>query len=424
VFFLSSIKKTRMFKFQVRYLRKNASILVFITSLALLTIAFQIFSSNNTNMLPGRLEMNDVRSSTDNDFGTVNTKPGNQTPLKNGKKYFFVSFRVRESNKLVFSLPQIMYAGYANRVYNILSSLTIALVTNRDCYISCDGLQDYVDYIDLPVVNGYFDYEQGAFESSKPEYSWSKERNSSGLMTTTIDDTPHLIKFSFNVAYFFEVSSNPKYYNKLLEAEMVSMQAIENALGLNNKTEKEKVDALLQVGFEVAGNLLQKVWKLKPTILNSIRGFINEHFNRETFIIGMHIRMDFLRTVPSYLQKFIDCAFEIESKVDYASKRVRWFVISDSIEVVNEIIRKHPDKAFTFAKSKNIPAGIGKVLVDNEVFSYCDELIITPGSTFSFLGALKRQRMPYPIKYNNEKCEKMILSSPPVRIDNDAAIFK
>ena len=41
------------------------------------------------------------------------------------------------------------------------------------------------------------------------------------------------------------------------------------------------------------------------------------------------------------------------------------------------------------------PAGYEKAIIDVELLSRCDELIITGGSTFGFIAGMKSLKMPY-----------------------------
>ena len=54
-----------------------------------------------------------------------------------------------------------------------------------------------------------------------------------------------------------------------------------------------------------------------------------------------------------------------------------------------------------------------KTILDNELLSRCDEMIITGGSTFGFLAAIKSQRMPYHVNIGMHKCQRAQLSRPP-----------
>ena len=54
--------------------------------------------------------------------------------------------------------------------------------------------------------------------------------------------------------------------------------------------------------------------------------------------------------------------------------------------------------------------------MDVELFSKCDEMIISGASTYGFVAAMKSLRMPYYVNgigFKMKKCAKMSLGKPP-----------
>ena len=67
------------------------------------------------------------------------------------------------------------------------------------------------------------------------------------------------------------------------------------------------------------------------------------------------------------------------------SKKVRWYVTSDSTNVIENLVQKYGNKVITGRGridhvEKN--SGYERAILDIELLSWCDELILTGGSTF------------------------------------------
>ena len=69
-------------------------------------------------------------------------------------------------------------------------------------------------------------------------------------------------------------------------------------------------------------------------------------------------------------------------------------------------------------------SGYERAIVDNELLSKCDELIITGGSTFGFLSAMRMGRMPlfFNGKRNRTVCERMSFQNYATRPEGWAVI--
>jgi hypothetical protein len=74
----------------------------------------------------------------------------------------------------------------------------------------------------------------------------------------------------------------------------------------------------------------------------------------------------------------------------------------------------HPETGNSFEKS----------IVDNELLSKCDELLITGGSTYGFLAAMRMGRMPlfFNGKRNSRNCSRMSFTNLATRPNNLAVI--
>lgn len=102
------------------------------------------------------------------------------------------------------------------------------------------------------------------------------------------------------------------------------------------------------------------------------------------------------------ISTFISCAREIETreKAKIGKKSIKWFVSSDEFWVIDYIRNRTKQELVSSRRTKiahtvfDIEAYEAAIL-DVELLSRCDRLVITGGSTFGFMAAFKSQQMPY-----------------------------
>ncbi len=121
---------------------------------------------------------------------------------------------------------------------------------------------------------------------------------------------------------------------------------------------------------------------------------------------------------------FLNCADQIEAnltaqKILNRKKKVKWFVTSDKEDMLDQLKKTYPDKVIiSEGKIGHIHGGLhfySRTILDVELLSKCDELVVTGGSTYGFLAAMKGFKMPYYINggpANMTKCVRMSLGSP------------
>jgi hypothetical protein len=108
----------------------------------------------------------------------------------------------------------------------------------------------------------------------------------------------------------------------------------------------------------------------------------------------------------------------------------RWFVSVDDSSLLKAIRDRHNTKV-VFATITNGSLGhIGetdadkrdavymKTIIDNELLSKCDEMVITGGSTFGFIAAMRTKRLPYSVNNGGDKCTRTSLNDPPFQSAN------
>jgi hypothetical protein len=173
------------------------------------------------------------------------------------------------------------------------------------------------------------------------------------------------------------------------------------------------------IGFEVGANLLNKMIIPKPRIQDIIKDFVRREF-LNNFVIGMQLRTYYLDVEKDSL-RFINCAFQIENEYLRAyknnAKPVKWYISSDSEELLKKLVELYPEK--TLAGNGSIihvaasSQGYDRTLIDFDLLSKCDEMIHTGGSTFGYVAAMKSFKVPYFIdgKSKQMKCYRTSLGT-------------
>ena len=97
------------------------------------------------------------------------------------------------------------------------------------------------------------------------------------------------------------------------------------------------------------------------------------------------------------------------------AKSVKWYISSDSYEVKRNLQTLHPDKVLlSQGKPLHIAqdkAGYSGAIIDIELLSRTDMIVMTGGSTFGMVSCLKSGRLNYVIS-RDRKFQKMTLIDP------------
>ena len=173
------------------------------------------------------------------------------------------------------------YAGYANRLYSMLSSLVIALVTDSAFIVRWERINNHIREPFLKTFHDFsseknefnINYNPGNVIHPIGSFGWKMTKNMDNLIKTSLPKYKNRFLYRIPEAYFFELCSNPDYYNKFYYYGLVSRETILKAheitynmkYGLLNYTSEYKQDIILQVPFEVGGNLLNKCGYQKIT---------------------------------------------------------------------------------------------------------------------------------------------------------------
>ena len=227
----------------------------------------------------------------------------------------------------------------------------------------------------------------------------------------------------------FRLCTNSIYFDKLLYYNLTKYQNVHAALHLEGR---KKEEALFLIGYEVGGSLLNNFWLISSDLVRKIEFYTNEYFTPASYVIGIQLRygdadLPYLNEYVDIL-KFINCAIYLENEY-LSSKRksekfnIKWFIASDSQSKLDLLLKEYERKAFaskgTLAHIKHNHLGYERSIIDVELLSKCDELIITGASSFGFIAAMKSKKLPYFINGFDKtmrRCQRMQFANPNFRM--------
>ncbi len=136
------------------------------------------------------------------------------------------------------------------------------------------------------------------------------------------------------------------------------------------------------------------MWIPKDKIMNKVNYYVNNLF-KNYFMIGIQLRYHFLSDHNDTI-KFLNCSFEIEANLSKTIpnfnskyKGVKWFVTSDSEKVIERLKREYPKKIIVgegaIGHIESNSNFYHRTILDVELLSRCDELVLTGGSTYGNL---------------------------------------
>ena len=337
------------------------------------------------------------------------------------------------SNKTKITINFSPEEGYGNKLYSYISSQLIAILTDSNLFVvwKIRGSNLSINnYIEAPLNNRFTIINEQIILNHDlcyvaPRQAWLLNKNTTLLMNTKIKKDCMIYTYPNISAYFMELCCNPVYYDKILNNNLASketLQLAQKAISNENMSETQKQDYLFRVGFEVGGTVLNKFWKPNSYIRDKVEFYVKNEF-KENFVIGIQLRYYYLNKLFDTI-KFIDCALQIEREHNLKSslnkkKRFKWFISSDTQSFIDEIFLVYGNRSFTangtITHIIDNPDGYEKAIVDMELLSRCDEIITTGGSTFGFVAAMKRGKLPYFVNgkdSNMKSCLRYSLAYP------------
>ena len=340
--------------------------------------------------------------------------------------------------------PRISYNGllvngYGNRVYSFISTIVIGVLTDSAVLLNTwpqvkplvkePLYRSFHLFNDSSEFDVYMHAPNDTFYWPTVEYHINKSIDR--LINTTIPAFNKRIRYDQSAAGFMSICANPMYYAKLYANGLVSAKTIEDAREKINNTKlayEERLNAALQVGFDVGSYILRTLWHPQDNLAKVVEKFYAKHFTEDTYVIGLQWRNEFMGgkyDIPA----FVKCAEMIENHVSLKSARppkFKWFISTEGMGIINDHLSAYKHKLIYVQYKVDLEYDVWtveiddqKIVIDNELLVRCNELIVTGGSTFGFLAAMKSGRLPYYLngRMNMTACKRVQLADPPVHVD-------
>jgi hypothetical protein len=325
-------------------------------------------------------------------------------------------------------------AGLGNHLYSFISGVTVALYTNSALIVNWTGIQSFIEE---PM--------RGSFQTSKLvknelsylyhieecyQFPYCTDNNFVPVKNLSLNwrfETDHKTRVTIKSigAVFFDFGCDTRFFQTFLDYGLVSNKTLNEALKVLEadqvQTNERNRNVTYRVGFELGHSILKLFWKPKRALLNQIALYHNKFF-KKNFIIGIQLRFFYLKWRD--LDVFADCAKRIETALN-TTKIVKWFVSADSEEVLLAVKQRYPDKVvhangFIGHTDAYSYEAYRRAIIDIELLALSDEIIITGGSTFGFIAALKKLAYPWTVEgsVNSTSCMRYSLSSPSITPNN------
>lgn len=174
------------------------------------------------------------------------------------------------------------------------------------------------------------------------------------------------------------MASNLRYARKLVDYGFVKAETVQVAFQVlhdQKSTQNQKIDKLFNIGFEFAGYVLNNYWHLKAYLAKKVDNFVKNKCSKY-YIIGIQIRKQYVSV--KQINLFSECALKIESEIRPLIKNqiVKWFISTDSTEILKELTRQFPDRLIlNEGKIGHIsfePDSYERALMDLEMLSRCN----------------------------------------------------
>ena len=175
------------------------------------------------------------------------------TPIISETNKLFVPM----SNKKLFVTFHELGAGYGNRMYTVLSGLTISILTDRQVVIDWPEVKGFIkESVPFWSYKSHVEMNWRKIKQLKPDLTniWKPEKNIRKIIETRVEYDQEDVLFGNNAAYFFEVCSNPDYYEKLYQLGLVKKETIKAARNAIEQMPQETNNSILIDRIYLVGN--------------------------------------------------------------------------------------------------------------------------------------------------------------------------
>jgi len=361
----------------------------------------------------------------------VKTTPSNINATDSLNEFFEIHAKISAQQNV--SLRKIFFCqpsngGYGNRMYTFISSTLAAILL--DCQLVLNWRNKATLYIDPPL--NLFDKLNFSSDSNtsnqtyilpRPLYLYRPIKDMRYLIEEAYFIPTNYTRYYFNHGWplFTEMSANMIYYDKFRLYKLARDETLDRAFialkNYRNYSNEQLQSRVLNVAFEIGGNILNRIWKPNQDITNEVNYYMDKWF-KNNYVIGIQMRAGDSRYIDEAKDhlKFINCALDIEQDYMLNSKRTdiafKWFIATDSKRIRKFLFEHYREKSFTsngtLGHTDSGGIGFRRAVLDVELLSKCDEVIVTSGSTFGWLAAMKMLKMPFYIKGRTSKMEKCL----------------
>jgi hypothetical protein len=322
-----------------------------------------------------------------------------------------------KSHSMKFVALNELTVGYGNRLYAFLNALALAILTESKLILNWEHVDKYVDILkDYQNNKLNFVNSKHKLYSSEPEKivydtntvnAWAKSKNISiiinssyipssfqQLLNSSKNNQPIVLEIQNYNPLFFELlagssSELTQFRSKLSKCGLLDEKIVNEA---NKEENRLNINVMFSVGFNFANSILNRLWvPSEKSLKQIINKYMTENEFESSFVIGLQMRFGYM-SYGSDVENMIKCAINVEKMLlsKNEKRRVKWFIAADSDRYLRKIKQNINDNL----KSKVISlhgriahidkngGGYERTVLDNEILSRCNELIITGGSTF------------------------------------------
>lgn len=212
------------------------------------------------------------------------------------------------SNKTSSKIRVVFYSdpkngGYGNKLYSLITAFLIALVTESALLIDWPEIEKHIKEPFTMSFHRFKDSTPLDFNQKHPSIytintksvnSWNFNKK---VISEPIENLEDFSRYFVSdiIPYFFDLCQNRKYADKLVRYGYVRNSVIYRGFDLLNDQdllESQKTDLMLLIGFEFAGNFLNKHWIPNNDLSKKINRIIKTDF-KNSFVIGKLTIIDF-----------------------------------------------------------------------------------------------------------------------------------
>ena len=191
------------------------------------------------------------------------------------------------NRKIFFCQPE---AGYGNRLYGVLSALLLSILVESQFVLDWPSV---APFISPPIrIFDSFDAKIGLSEEQFfknfhgfpfPRQAWWRVKNLRVLINDPLPIPTNKLRYGYGSGrpLFMEVCAIPSLFNKFQFYNLSRVETLEEArraIRNNTISEKELQNKVFQVGYEIGGNLLNRVWRPSEIIQKEIDFYVEKYF--------------------------------------------------------------------------------------------------------------------------------------------------